>query len=175
MLKQYRWRRGGQALCLIMKTTTTSFLIIFLVVLDQISKILISSYLSLGESLNLLPFLNFTLIHNSGIAFSFFDDGGNISRWLLVVVVSGILAYLLFLMYKITSKNRLELMSFILIISGGLGNLVDRVFLGYVVDFVHVFYQDYSFYVFNMADSYITVGIILYLSYFFFIERTEKT
>ena len=150
-----------------MKTTTTSFLIIFLVVLDQISKILISSYLSLGESLNLLPFLNFTLIHNSGIAFSFFDDGGNISRWLLVVAVSGILAYLLFLMYKITSKNRLELMSFILIISGGLGNLVDRVFLGYVVDFVHVFYQDYSFYVFNMADSYITVGIILYLSYFF--------
>ena len=175
MLKQYRWRRGGQALCLIMKTTTTSFLIIFLVVLDQISKILISSYLSLGESLNLLPFLNFTLIHNSGIAFSFFDDGGNISRWLLVVAVSGILAYLLFLMYKITSKNRLELMSFILIISGGLGNLVDRVFLGYVVDFVHVFYQDYSFYVFNMADSYITVGIILYLSYFFFIERTEET
>ena len=175
MLKQYRWRRGGQALCLIMKTTTTSFLIIFLVVLDQISKILISSYLSLGESLNLLPFLNFTLIHNSGIAFSFFDDGGNISRWLLVVAVSGILAYLLFLMYKITSKNRLELMSFILIISGGLGNLVDRVFLGYVVDFVHVFYQDYSFYVFNMAGSYITVGIILYLSYFFFIERAEET
>ena len=174
MLKQYRWRRGGQALCLIMKTTTTSFLIIFLVVLDQISKILISSYLSLGESLNLLPFLNFTLIHNSGIAFSFFDDGGNISRWLLVVAVSGILAYLLFLMYKITSKNRLELMSFILIISGGLGNLVDRVFLGYVVDFVHVFYQDYSFYVFNMADSYITVGIILYLSYFFFIERVKE-
>ena len=158
-----------------MKTTTTSFLIIFLVVLDQISKILISSYLSLGESLNLLPFLNFTLIHNSGIAFSFFDDGGNISRWLLVVAVSGILAYLLFLMYKITSKNRLELMSFILIISGGLGNLVDRVFLGYVVDFVHVFYQDYSFYVFNMADSYITVGLILYLRYFLFIERTEKT
>ena len=158
-----------------MKTTTTSLLIIFLVVLDQISKILISSYLSLGESLNLLPFLNFTLIHNSGIAFSFFDDGGNISRWLLVVAVSGILAYLLFLMYKITSKNRLELMSFILIISGGLGNLVDRVFLGYVVDFVHVFYQDYSFYVFNMADSYITVGIILYLSYFFFIERAEET
>ena len=175
MLKQYRWRRGGQALCLIMKTTTTSFLIIFLVVLDQISKILISSYLSLGESLNLLPFLNFTLIHNSGIAFSFFDDGGNISRWLLVAAVSGILAYLLFLMYKITSKNRLELMSFILIISGGLGNLVDRVFLGYVVDFVHVFYQDYSFYVFNLADSYITVGIILYLSYFFFIERAEET
>ena len=158
-----------------MKTTTTSLLIIFLVVLDQISKILISSNLALGESLNLLPFLNFTLIHNTGIAFSFFDEGGNISRWLLVLTVSGILSYLLFLMYKKTPKNWLELMSLILIISGGLGNLVDRVFLGYVVDFVHVFYQDYSFYVFNMADSYITVGIILNLSYLFFVEGAGET
>ena len=158
-----------------MKSTTISLLIIFLVVLDQISKVLISSNLALGESLNILSFLNFTLIHNTGIAFSFFDEGGNISRWLLVITVSCILAYLLFLMYKKTPKNRLELMSLILIISGGLGNLVDRAFLGYVVDFVHVFYKDYSFYVFNMADSYITVGIILYLSYFFFIERAEKT
>ena len=158
-----------------MKTTTTSLLIIFLVVLDQISKILISSFLSLGESLNLLPFLNFTLIHNTGIAFSIFSGGGLISRWLLVAAVSGILAYLLFQMYKKTPKHQLELISLIFIISGGLGNLVDRVFLGYVVDFVHVFYQDYSFYVFNMADSYITVGIILYLSYFFFIERVKKT
>ena len=156
-----------------MKSTTTSLLIILLVVLDQISKILISSNLALGESLNLLPFLNFTLIHNTGIAFSFFDEGGNISRWLLVLTVTGILAYLLFLIYKKTPKNRLELMSLILIISGGLGNLVDRAFLGYVVDFVHVFYQNYSFYVFNLADSYITVGIILYLSYYFFIERTK--
>ena len=158
-----------------MKSTKISSLIILLIVLDQISKVLISSNLALGESLNLLPFLNFTLIHNTGIAFSLFDEGGNISRWLLVTVISAIVAYLLFLMYEKTPKNRLELMSLILIISGGLGNLVDRVFLGYVVDFVHVFYQDYSFYVFNLADTYITVGIILYLSYFFFIERAEKT
>ena len=158
-----------------MKSTTISLLIILLIVLDQISKVLISSSLPLGESLNLLPFLNFTLIHNTGIAFSLFDEGGNISRWLLVIVVSAILAYLLFLIYKKTPKNWPELMSLILISSGGLGNLVDRAFLGYVVDFVHVFYQDYSFYVFNLADSYITVGIILYLSYFFFIERAEET
>ena len=156
-----------------MKTTSITLLIILLVVLDQISKILISSYLSLGESLNLLPFLNFTLIHNAGIAFSIFDEGGYIGRWFLVIAISGILAYLLFLIYKKTPEHKLELMSLILIISGGLGNLVDRAFLGYVVDFVHVFYQNYSFYVFNMADSYITVGIVLYLSYYFFIERTK--
>ena len=156
-----------------MKTTSITLLIILLVVLDQISKILISSYLSLGESLNLLPFLNFTLIHNAGIAFSIFDEGGYMGRWFLVIAISGILAYLLFLIYKKTPEHKLELISLILIISGGLGNLVDRAFLGYVVDFVHVFYQNYSFYVFNLADSYITVGIILYLSYYFFIERTK--
>ena len=156
-----------------MKSTTTSLLIILLVVLDQISKILISSNLALGESLNLLPFLNFTLIHNTGIAFSIFGGGGLISRWLLVIVVSAILAYLLFQIYKKTPKHQMELISLIFIISGGLGNLVDRVFLGYVVDFVHVFYQNYSFYVFNMADSYITLGIVLYLSYYFFVERTK--
>ena len=156
-----------------MKTTSITLLIILLVVLDQISKILISSYLSLGESLNLLPFLNFTLIHNAGIAFSIFDEGGYIGRWFLVIAISGILGYLLFLIYKKTPEHKLELISLILIISGGLGNLVDRAFLGYVVDFVHVFYQNYSFYVFNLADSYITVGIILYLSYYFFIERTK--
>ena len=157
-----------------MKSTTTSLLIILLVVLDQISKILISSNLALGESLNLLPFLNFTLIHNTGIAFSIFGGGGLISRWLLVIVVSAILAYLLFLMYKKTPKNWPELMSLILISSGGLGNLVDRAFLGYVVDFIHVFFKDYSFYVFNIADSYITVGIILYFGYLLFIERAKE-
>ena len=158
-----------------MKTSTIGFLIIFLVVLDQISKLLITSNLNLGESLSLLPFLNFTLIHNAGIAFSIFDQRGDISRWLLVISVSTILAYLFFLLYKKTPNHQLELISLLFIISGGLGNLIDRVFLGYVVDFIHVFYQDYSFYVFNMADSYITVGIILYLSYFFFIERDEQT
>ena len=158
-----------------MKKGVIVFFIIFLVGLDQLSKFFISSHLSLGESLNIFPFLNFTLIHNTGIAFSIFDEGDQVSRWLLVACVSGILAYLGFLLYKDMPKHQLELISLLLIISGGLGNLIDRVLLGYVVDFVHVFYQYYSFYVFNMADSYITVGIIFYLSHFFFNERNKET
>ena len=159
-----------------MKKGAIVFFIIFLVGLDQLSKFFISSHLSLGESLNVFPFLNFTLIHNTGIAFSIFDEeGGEFSRWLLVASVAGILAYLVFLLYKKTPKHQLELISLLLIISGGLGNLIDRLLLGYVVDFVHAFYQHYSFYVFNMADSYITLGIIFYLGYFFFIERIKET
>ena len=158
-----------------MKKGAIVFFIIFLVGLDQLSKFFISSHLSLGESLNVFPFLNFTLIHNTGIAFSIFDEGGEFSRWLLVAFVAGILAYLVFLLYKKTPKHQLELISLLLIISGGLGNLIDRLLLGYVVDFVHAFYQHYSFYVFNMADSYITLGIIFYLGYFFFSQRIKIT
>ena len=153
-----------------MKTSQLSLVLIFLVGLDQVSKMWISSQLNVGESLNLLPFLSFTLVHNTGIAFSIFNDGGAIARWVLVFIISSLL---FFLLVKKTSKHKLELSSLVLIVSGGLGNLMDRVFLGYVVDFIHLFYKDYSFYVFNLADSYITVGIMIYLTYFFFIERTN--
>ena len=156
-----------------MKTSQLSLVLIFLVGLDQVSKMWISSQLNVGESLNLLPVLSFTLVHNTGIAFSIFNDGGAIARWVLVFIISSLLVYLFFLLVKKTSKHKLELSSLVLIVSGGLGNLMDRVFLGYVVDFIHLFYKDYSFYVFNLADSYITVGIMIYLTYFFFIERTN--
>ena len=158
-----------------MKQTLVILFISFLVGIDQISKFLISSQLNLGESFNILPFLSFTLIHNTGIAFSIFDDGGVFSRWLLVTCVFLILIYMFFLLFKKAPKHLLELISLLLIISGGLGNLIDRIFLGHVVDFVHMFYKHYSFYVFNFADSYITIGIFIYLIYFFIVQSREKS
>ena len=158
-----------------MKLTLVILFIIFLVGIDQISKFLISAQLNLGESFNILPFLSFTLIHNTGIAFSIFDDGGVFSRWLLVMCVFLILIYMFFLLFKKAPKHLLELISLLLIISGGLGNLIDRIFLGHVVDFVHMFYKHYSFYVFNFADSYITIGIFIYLIYFFIVQSREKS
>ena len=82
-----------------MKQTLVILFIIFLVGIDQISKFLISAQLNLGESFNILPFLSFTLIHNTGIAFSIFDDGGVFSRWLLVMCVFLILIYMFFLLF----------------------------------------------------------------------------
>ena len=157
-----------------MKPSQISFIFIFLVGLDQASKFLISSQLNVGESLNLLPFLSFTLVHNTGIAFSIFDDGGVFSRWILVLLITSLLTYLFFLLFKKTSNRVLELSPLLLIISGGLGNLIDRAFYGYVVDFIHLFYGYYSFYVFNFADSYITIGILVYLTNFFFFERIKN-
>jgi len=148
--------------------------IILLVGIDQISKLLISSRLSLGESINLSPFLDFTLLHNTGIAFSFFSSGGDITRWLLVAVVVLVLSYMFLLIFKRNSLHCLEATSLVLIFSGGLGNLIDRVLLGYVVDFIHVYYKAYSFYVFNLADSFITLGIIVYLISFVFFESIKN-
>ena len=151
----------------------TALLIFFLVSLDQLSKFLVTSYLNLGESIRVLPFLDFTLVYNLGIAFSMFNQGGNYSRWILVFLVLILVVYLLFLLLSKPINRQWEFPALLLIVSGGIGNLVDRVFLGYVIDFIHLNYMSYSFYVFNIADSLITLGVIYYLSYFFFIEKVK--
>tara|TARA_B100000029_G_scaffold499834_1_gene570747 strand:+ start:1112 stop:1600 length:489 start_codon:yes stop_codon:yes gene_type:complete len=148
--------------------------IVLLVGIDQISKLFISSSLSLGESINLSSFLDFTLLHNTGVAFSFFSSGGVITRWVLVLVVAFVLTYILLLIFNRNSHHYLETTSLLLIFSGGLGNLIDRVLLGHVIDFIHVYYKAYSFYVFNLADSFITLGITVYLIYFLFFQAATN-
>ena len=146
------------------------FLIFFVLVgLDQLSKFLITSSLVEGSSIELLPILNLTLIFNSGIAFSLFDDNGVWGRWVLVGLVTLVLLYLVRILIKEKNLSSYESLALTLILCGGAGNLIDRIFIGHVVDFIHVFYQEYSFYVFNFADSYITIGVTLYLIYILFL------
>ena len=133
-----------------------------LVLIDQISKHLVIKNFSIGESLNLLPVLDVYLILNTGIAFSLFDDGGNFGRWLLVFLVSLVCIYLIYILAT-ESLSKYESVAMILILSGGLGNLIDRMFRGYVIDFINFYYDNYSFYVFNFADTFITIGVIFYI------------
>ena len=133
-----------------------------LVLIDQISKYLVIKNFSIGESLNLLPVLDVYLILNTGIAFSLFDDGGNFGRWLLVFLVSLVCIYLIYILAT-ESLSKYESVAMILILSGGLGNLIDRMFRGYVIDFINFYYDNYSFYVFNFADTFITIGVIIYI------------
>ena len=155
-----------------MSTFSKIISIITLVFIDQISKYWILSFLELGESFNLLPFLDLTLIFNSGIAFGLLDNLGNLGSWLLYLLVTGIIIYFTYLTLKAESKT--ESLIMLLILSGGLGNVIDRTIYGYVVDFVHFNFNDYSFYVFNFADSLITIGAILYI-WFFFIRNKDET
>lgn len=155
-----------------MSTFSKIILILILVLVDQISKYWILSFLELGESFNLLPFLDLTLIFNSGIAFGLLDNLGNLGSWLLYLLVTAIIIYFTYLTLKAESKT--ESLIMLLILSGGLGNVIDRTVHGYVVDFVHFNFNGYSFYVFNFADSLITVGAILYI-WFFFIRNKDET
>tara|TARA_B100000530_G_scaffold321568_1_gene255812 strand:+ start:78 stop:557 length:480 start_codon:yes stop_codon:yes gene_type:complete len=136
--------------------------LIFLIFTDQSSKLFIAKNLNLGQSLSLFPFVDITLVFNTGVAFSLFSDGGNQGRWLLVILVLLVLVYLTYVLIK-ENLNEFESISLLMVLGGGIGNLLDRTFRGHVVDFIHLYYENYSFYIFNLADTYISIGVIIYL------------
>ena len=136
--------------------------LIVLVVTDQVSKLVALNNLILGQSITLFPSFDFTLVFNTGVAFSLFSEGGDLGRWILVFLVLLVLLYLVYVLFK-ENLNNFESLSLLLILSGGIGNLLDRTLRGYVVDFIHLYYENYSFYVFNFADTCITIGVIIYI------------
>ena len=139
-----------------------TFFLVSLILMDQISKFFVFKNFSNGESMNLLPILDIYLVFNTGIAFSLFDDGGPLGRWTLVFLVFLVCLYLIFLLIT-EDLNKFEHIALLMILAGGLGNLIDRSLRGYVIDFIYLYYDNYSFYVFNFADTYITFGVIFYL------------
>ena len=104
-------------------------LLVSLIFTDQLSKCLVVKNFSIGESLNLLPILDIYLIFNTGIAFSLFDDGGDLGRWILVALVSLVCLYLVYILVFET-LNKYESLALLFILSGGIGNLIDRSFRG---------------------------------------------
>lgn len=137
------------------------WLAIAVLIADQLSKIYVIKNFALGESVNLLPVFSFTYARNYGAAFSFLGDAGGWQRWLFtaiaVIVTVGISVWLARL-----SKNQTKLaLALTCIVAGAVGNLIDRSLYGYVVDFLHVFYQDWHYPIFNIADCAICIGAAL--------------
>ena len=132
-------------------------------VLDQASKLAIDATMQLYESIPLLPYFNLTYAHNTGAAFSFLANAGGWQRWLfagLAVVMSGIIGVCL---YRLKQHETLMAWALSLVLGGAIGNLIDRVAYGYVIDFLDVYYQDWHWPAFNIADSAICVGVGLML------------
>lgn len=132
-------------------------------ILDQITKALASHYLSLYWPLDIVPFFNLTLSHNPGAAFSFLSHSSGWQRWLfmgIAIVMSGII---LIWLRCIPAEDKLYKLALVLILGGALGNLVDRITLGYVIDFFDFYYKTWHFPVFNVADSAISCGAGLIL------------
>lgn len=137
------------------------WLALLVLVVDQLTKIWVLQRFELGESIQLLPVFNFTYARNYGAAFSFLGDAGGWQRWLftlIAVVVSVVLSVWLSRLQRAEWKLSLAL---VLIVSGAIGNLIDRSLYGYVVDFLHVYYQEWHYPVFNIADCAITIGAAL--------------
>ena len=132
------------------------------IVLDQWSKASIGSHFSYGESMPVTGFFNLVLAHNQGAAFSFLNDAGGWQRWLfsaLALIASGWIVLLL----RKHREQKLFCFALAMIMGGALGNLIDRIAYGYVVDFLDFYWNASHFPAFNLADSAITCGAGLLL------------
>ena len=134
------------------------------VVLDQVTKLWAEAALLGQPPLQLLPHLDLILVYNTGAAFSFLSDAGGWQRWFFVVLAVGVTGVLGFWLARLERGERLSALSLSLVIGGAVGNLIDRVAYGKVIDFIDV-YWDASLHwpAFNVADSAILVGVVLLL------------
>lgn len=145
-----------------------------LVVLDQYTKSLATSGLEYGQPERVFSWFNLTLQHNSGAAFSFLQDAGGWQRYFFSAMASVISVALVIWLFMLPRGQWLLALSLALILGGALGNLWDRVALGYVVDFISVHYQNKYFPAFNLADSAISVGAVgMLLDSFLHRERAD--
>ena len=123
--------------------------------LDQWIKQLVESELGMHIPVQLLPFLSLFRTHNTGIAFSMLDDLGSVG---LIAVTLAVIGFVVWIAARSDPDQRLARFGFALIVGGALGNLIDRVWHGYVVDYILFHLPSWSFAIFNLADAFITVG-----------------
>ena len=133
------------------------------IAVDLATKAWVSSEFRYGESLEVTPFFNLVLVHNAGAAFSFLAGAGGWQRWFFTLVAISISAVIVWMLRK-PSNGRLLNAALALVLGGALGNLYDRLTLGHVVDFVQLHAAGHYFPAFNVADSSITVGVVLLIA-----------
>jgi signal peptidase II len=139
-------------------------LTLLVIVLDQLVKAWVVQHFHLFERVHLLPVLDIILTYNTGAAFSFLADAAGWQRWLFVVLALTVSAVLIGWMRRLRGASQgLLACGLALIVGGALGNLIDRLLHGRVVDFVHAHWGEHYFPAFNVADSAITIGAALLL------------
>ncbi len=132
---------------------TAIFYILLIFVLDRISKIWVLSYLKPKGNIDVLPFFKLTYVQNTGAAFGSFQNGNTILIIVSIIILFALIKY----RKELFTLGKLASWGWLFIIGGALGNLYDRIFIGYVVDYFNFIVWP----VFNVADSFITVGAIM--------------
>ena len=135
------------------------YLLVLIVVLDQLSKFIVHTTMNLYDSFSVIPYLlNFTYIRNEGIAFGIYFEGAELLFIILPILIT---VYLVYLLNSDDFQDKFSQIALYLIIAGAIGNIIDRIFRGYVVDFIDIYVFNYHWPAFNIADSAICVGAAL--------------
>ncbi len=148
-----------------LKTLWISLLVIGL---DQITKLIAESQLPFHQPVNVIPYyFDWYLTYNAGAAFSFLAEAGGWQRWFFAITSIVVSAVIFVWLRKLERDDRLTAIALCLILGGAIGNLIDRIYLGYVIDYIQVWLGSYPWPAFNIADAAIAIGaVILILSSF---------
>lgn len=130
----------------------------FVVIIDQATKALVINTVKLSDSIELLPILDIVYLENTGAAFSILAQAGGWQRWFFIVLALGVSLVLMVWLRRIRSEQILLAVGLSLVLGGALGNVIDRVMHGYVVDFIYFHWGPHYFPAFNVADTAISIG-----------------
>lgn len=155
-----------------MKKGKSIILILSLLIIDILSKEIISTLVPLNHSIKIIPsFFSITNVHNYGIAWSMLNG----HRYLIICITTIIIVVLANYLHKNNNMLKYETISYLMIIAGSLGNLYDRIIYGYVIDFIDFYIFNYNYPIFNLADSFICVGILILLYSIYLGEDNENS
>ena len=144
------------------------FLFLILVILDQVTKALVINFFNLYDSVALLPMINLTFVVNYGFAFGLLNNP-SLNQILVSLVILAIIIYFLYLLIK--TQDKIFQLTLTLILAGALGNFIDRIFRGFVIDFIDIYIGKYHWPAFNIADSCITVGFVILMINILFLNK----
>mgnify|MGYP001171694098 FL=1 len=147
---------------------TLFFLFLTLVILDQVTKALVINFFNLYDSVALLPMINLTFVVNYGFAFGLLNNP-SLNQILVSLVILAIIVYFLYLLIK--TQDKIFQLTLTLILAGALGNFIDRIFRGFVIDFIDIYIGKYHWPAFNIADSCITVGFVVLMINILFLNK----
>ncbi len=145
-----------------------SFLFLLLVILDQTTKALIINFFELYESITILPIFNLTFVVNYGFAFGLFNNP-SLNQILVSIVILIIILYFLYLLMK--TQDKIFQLTLVIILAGAIGNFIDRIYRGFVIDFIDIYIGKFHWPAFNIADSCITVGFVIMMINILFLNK----
>jgi len=170
-------RRQGLVGAVLQRLIGVHWLVISIVVLvlDQATKLLAEQLLGYHQPVPVMPMLNMTLSYNPGAAFSFLGNAGGWQRWLFSGFALVVSVVIIIWLRRLPAAERWMRWALALLLGGAVGNLIDRLWHGHVIDFIHVYFQQWNYPIFNVADMAITVGACMILFHAFFLEGRNKT